>query len=184
VTQTRPAAISPQKPRPKPGRVWGAIFIVAGAALLGLGLFSAKLGFETIAWPRAEATFLDKQVLVSEDASQHNGTREQSIFTRVVYAYEAAGRGYTASGFERGGFGMLTEADSIKLAQRVSVGDKATIAYNPSNPAEAYLKPGVANIAYMIGGVGLFVLLLGVMMRASSRAGRRRKAAGASRVSP
>jgi hypothetical protein len=49
MTQTRPAAISPQKPRPKPGRVWGAIFFVAGAALLGLGLFSAKLGFETIA---------------------------------------------------------------------------------------------------------------------------------------
>jgi hypothetical protein len=178
MTQARPAAITPPKPRPKPGRVWGAIFIAIGAALLGLGLFSAKLGFETVAWPRAEATFLDKKVSVSEDASKHNGTRDQSIFTSVVYAYDAAGHNYTASGFERGGFGMLSEADSIKLAQRVSIGDKATVAYNPANPAEAYLKPGVPNIAYMIGGVGLFLLLLGMMMRAASRSGRTRKASG------
>jgi len=183
MTQAHPTAISPQKPRPKPGRVWGAIFSMAGAALLGLGLFSAKLGFETIAWPRAEATFLDKQVSVSEDTSRHNGTRDESIFTKVLYSYQAAGRSYTASGFERGGFGMLSEADSIKLAQGVSIGDKATVAYNPADPSEAYLKPGVANIAYMLGGLGLFMLLLGLMMRAASRAGRRRKAIGAGRVS-
>jgi hypothetical protein len=184
MTQARPSATTPRKSASKPGRVWGAIFVAVGAALLALGLWSAKLGFETSGWPRAEATFLDKQVSVSEDTSHHTGTREESIFTRVVYVYEAAGRSYTASGFERGGFGMASQADLVKLAQGVSIGDKALVAYNPADPSEAYLKPGVANIAYLFGGLGLFVLLLGLMMRAASRPGRRRKAVGAGRVSP
>ncbi len=178
-TETNPSTAKPkqkrkQKPPSKNALVWGSVFVFIGAVLLLLGGWSAKLGFETTKWPQVAAAVVDTKVSVSEDRN-HDSRHEprDSLVLTIAYVYDFGGREYTASGRERGVLGLENQAQTRKLTASLFPGARVTVAVNPDDPAEAYMAPGVSSLAYMSGGVGLVVLLIGMMFFATYRAARK-----------
>jgi hypothetical protein len=168
------AAKRQQKRPSKNALIWGSLFILIGTTLLLLGGWSAKLGFETTKWPQVVATIVDSKISIIQHAHDSSHQPRDSLYLTVVYAYEVGGQAYTAGGLERGTLGNGNEYQVRKLWGTLIEGQKVTVAVNPDDPTDAYLVPGVSGVAYMLGGVGLTVFLIGLIMFATYRAGRNR----------
>lgn len=166
-----PSAKRAKKPPSKVGLVWGSVFAVIGAILFALGAWSATLGYETTHWPEVEATIVTANASYLETRDNPTRSTSESAFLELAFAYEVGERRYTASGVVRGSPGAPMQSTVRKLATRLHYGDKTRLVYNPANPAEAYLIPGIAGMAYILGGMGLGLLLIGMLTLATYRAG-------------
>jgi Protein of unknown function (DUF3592) len=180
VAQHSPSVAKRQETGPsKNGLIGGLIFTAVGTALFLLGGWSAKLGFETTQWPQVPATIVKWNISVSERSHSHKQdalfqNRRESLYLDTAYVYQVGGREYTAEGLQRGTLGSGKLAPVRKLWGTLNKGSQVKVAINPDDPSEAYLVPGISGLAYLIGGVGLAVNLIGMMMFASYRNGRKR----------
>ena len=72
-----------------------------------------------------------------------SGLREESWNSfHVLYRYHVGDREYVAGGVEPYDFGMQNSAGAARMAERHPVGSSAAVAYDPADPARAFLEPG------------------------------------------
>jgi hypothetical protein len=105
---------------------------VAGAGLLLLGAYYIYRGIVSVGWPSAEG-----QIVYSHTrAGRH-------YETLLWYEYHVDGQRYLASNYRNGG--NLTPFQSVAeaAAKRYAVGHKVTVYFNPRNPTDALLEPGL-----------------------------------------
>jgi hypothetical protein len=89
----------------------------------------------------------------------------------VLYQYRIGDRDYVAGGIEPYDFGMQNSAGAAKMRERHPVGSQATVAYDPANPAVAYLEPGPSSFALVLSGIGAFMFLIGWWVRTKAAQG-------------
>jgi hypothetical protein len=155
---------------------FGRGLMVLGSLILALGLWGTVEGALTLGWRRAEATVttadLLRQVTTSRDAQGR--TREESWNSfHVLYRYTVAGRDYVAGGAEPRDFGMQNSAGAAKMNERHPPGSKASVAYDPRDPATAYLEPGPSSFALALCGIGSVMALAGPWVRRKASRGIR-----------
>ena len=156
------------------GMAFGRNLMVLGAVILGIGAYGTYKGAMTLAWPRAPATITSAELLrQSVPASRRDGgLREESWNSfHVLYRYRIGDREYVAGGVEPYDFGMQNSAGAAKMSERHPVGSTAEIAYDPNEPATAYLEPGPSSFALALTGVGSTMLLIGFWVRRKSAQG-------------
>lgn len=131
--------------------------------LLGVGLKNVGRGAMSSGWPIAEAV-VSKVEMTSQTTRD---TRRQSSTTtyhaNLTFRYAVNGREYTTDQVRWGqtlGSGDPTEA--VVLALSYPEGRRVRVHYNPSQPDEAVVKPGLTGSAFLLPGAALaFLLFLG-----------------------
>ncbi len=91
----------------------------------------------------------------------------------MIYQYRVGDRDYVAGGVEPYDFGMQNSAGAAKMRGRHPIGSQAKVAYDPGNPAAAFLEPGPSSFALALSGIGAFMLLVGWWVRHQGRARHR-----------
>ncbi|MBL6616726.1 MAG: DUF3592 domain-containing protein, partial [Reyranella sp.] len=89
----------------------------------------------------------------------------------VLYQYRVGDRDYVAGGVEPWDYGMQNSAGAEKMRQRHPIGSQARVAYDPANPAVAYLEPGPSSFALVLSGIGSFMFLCGWWVRRKASRG-------------
>ena len=153
---------------------FGRNLMVLAGLILALGVYGTVEGALTLGWPRAEAT-----IITADLARQITTTREPDGRTReeswnsfhVLYRYTVSGREYVAGGVEPYDFGMQNSAGAAKMSERHPPGSTAKAAYDPKNPAEAYLEPGPSSFALALSGIGAVMALSGFWVRRKASQG-------------
>jgi uncharacterized protein DUF3592 len=156
------------------GMAFGRNLMVLGGLILALGLYGAVRGALTLGWPRAGATITTADLLRQTTTSRGPDGREREESWNsfhVLYTYTVAGKAYVAGGVEPWDFGMQNSAGAAKMNERHPPGSKAQVAYDPKNPAEAYLEPGPSSIALTLCGIGTFMALCGFWVRRKASQG-------------
>jgi len=147
------------------------MLLVVGSPLLAVGLYGVAVGLVTLGWPRAPAVILDARVDVRETTStvpgtdKYRGGRTETRATasfHVRYRYRVDGQDYEADGVEPGDLGLQNSAASREQGRAYQLGAQVTVAYDPRNPARAYLLPGPSSSSLMLALVGGALVLAGV----------------------
>lgn len=153
---------------------FGRNLMVLGTVIFALGAYGTVRGAMTLSWPRAAATITSAELLRQSMPSSRrdSGLQEESWNTfHVLYRYQVGARGYVAGGVEPYDFGMQNSAGAARMRERYPVGSPAWIAYDPKDPAVAYLEPGPSSFALALSGIGAFMALVGFWVRRKAAAG-------------
>ncbi len=153
---------------------FGRNLMVLGAAILGIGAYGTVKGAMTLTWPRAPATMTSAELLrqsVQATGSDGRSREEGWNSFHVLYRYRVGDREYVAGGVEPYDFGMQNSAGAVKMKERHPVGSVAQVAYDPNDPATAYLEPGSSSFALMLSGAGLTIVLAGFWVRRKAAQG-------------
>ncbi len=156
------------------GMAFGRNLMVLGLLIFALGGYGVVMGALTLKWPRTTAAITSAELLRQTSISR--GLDGRSIEDgwnsfHVLYQYRVGDRDYVAGGVEPYDFGMQNSAGAAKMRERHPIGSEAKIAYDPGNPAVAYLEPGPSSFALALSGMGAFVLLAGWWVRTKAGQG-------------
>ena len=128
----------------------------------------------TLAWPRTTGTITRADLLrQSVRATGPDGrSRDESWNSfHVLYTYRVGDHEYVAGGVEPQDFGMQNSAGAARMRERHPVGSTAQVAYDPNDPALAYLEPGPSSFALVLSGVGSLMALVGFWVRRKASQG-------------
>jgi len=156
------------------GMAFGRNLMVLAALILAIGIYSVARGAMTLKWPRADATITSAELL--RQSSTSRGADGRTIEDgwnsfHVIYQYRVGDRDYVAGGVEPHDFGMQNSAGAAKMRERHPIGSQAKVAYDPGNPAVAFLEPGPSSFALALSGIGAFILLVGWWVRTKAAQG-------------
>ena len=153
---------------------FGRNLMVLGSLILALGAYGTVRGALTLRWPRAEATITSADLLRQITTRRGmDGRSYQDGWNsfHVIYLYTVEGREYVAGGVEPWDFGMQNSAGAEKMRERHPVGSTAKVAYDPKDPAVAYIEPGPSSFAMVLCGIGGFMALTGLWVRRKAAQG-------------
>ena len=139
-----------------------------GAVVLGVGAYGAYKGAMTLTWPRAPATITSADLLRQTMQATGGSGQESWNSFHVLYRYRVVDSELVAGGVEPYDFGMQNSAGAARMKARHPVGSISEIAYDPANPAIAYLEPGPSSFALMLSGIGSIIVLGGFWIRRRS----------------
>lgn len=165
---------SKKRPGNRGGMAFGRNLMVLGTVILGVGAYGTFKGAMTLSWPHATATITNADLLrQSVPATRRDGSSGEESWNsfHVLYRYRVGDREYVAGGVEPYDFGMQNSAGAAKMEQRHPVGSAAEVAYDPNNPATAYLEPGPSSFALALAGIGSTMVLIGFWVRRKASQG-------------
>lgn len=158
----------------KGGMAFGRNLMVLGAVILGIGGYATFMGAMTLRWPRVAATITNAELLrQSTPTTRRSGGAQEDSWNsfHVLYRYSVADREYVAGGVEPYDLGMQNSAGAAKMRERYPVRAIVKVAYDPKDPAVAYLEPGPSSFALALAGIGSFMALVGFWVRRKAAAG-------------
>ena len=152
---------------------FGRNLIVLAAIAFLPGVWGAASGALTLRWPRAEAKIVDASLRLQTTPSSDERDRRlnESTSFHVHYTYKAGGRDYRGGRVEPYDFGMQNSAGAKRMNGRHPAGSTAQVAYDPENPAIAYLEPGPSAFSLALVGIGLVIGGSGFWIRSLARRG-------------
>jgi hypothetical protein len=87
----------------------------------------------------------------------------------VAYKYEVDQREYRSSNVSfGGGFSSSSSGWANKLVNRYPVGKEIDVHYDPEEPGNSVLEPGTNWTSYIVYGIGLLFLAIGVLVAGTS----------------
>ncbi len=160
-----------KKSQGKPDYRMAWFLAVLGAIAFGFGAWGAYNGWLTLKWPRAEAEIVDTKLTQHERETRDVQRPDRWATFDVHYLYRIGGKTYLGGGIEPYAFNMQNSAGARKMADTFPVGAKAPVAYNPQDPAEAYLMPGPSSFSLLLLAIGGVFFLVALLARRMIRVG-------------
>jgi len=149
---------------------FGRNLMVLGSIIFAVGFYGVVRGALTLTWPRAPATIASAETL-QQDAGAGGSREERWNSFHVLYRYRVGDVEYVAGGVEPYDYGMQNSAGAQRMRDRHQSGSISDVAYDPNDPAIAYLEPGPSSAALAIAGIGAFIALSGLWVRRKAAAG-------------
>jgi hypothetical protein len=136
------------------------LLLLIALPLLGFGGRNLWKALASFRWPVTEGKIRTSEVreFVSGAASDRNRTRNYA--PSIVYDYRVNGQSYSGEIIYRGqaaGSADASEAEVLHL--RYPNGMVVKVHYNPANPADALLEPGIDSDVFWFPGLGMMFLL-------------------------
>jgi hypothetical protein len=162
-------------PRERHGvRNFGRLLLIIAATPFVLGLYGCVMGALALKWPRTEAKILGSDLRIhltqtrGPDGTSQTDTRAT---VDVAFSYTVNGRDYVSGEIEPYIWGLQNSALSRKHKERYPRDAVVSAAYNPENPAEAYLEPRPSATSMMFLGVGLVIGFFGLYLHWAAKRG-------------
>lgn len=139
----------------------GLIFLCAGLGIAGNGLYEITQATASQDWPTTEATVTHS--VIDENYDSDNGG--YSYRANVSYQYAVNDIRYTSRRIKFGEVGTGDPSNARYFTDRFPVNQQVRVYYDPSNPGNAVLMPGVHTSTWfkpifgaIFAAVGIFVL--------------------------
>jgi hypothetical protein len=141
--------------------------LLVGGALLVLGILFSDIprGIASQGWPTIEGNIILSKV---EDKmfKEYEGDYYMDTVAYIRYQYSVNGIPYSSSAVDS----TNTPFYSVPTGRRYPVGKDVVVHYNPTNPSEAVLEPGLVlntrafeGISFCITGPGIFIVALSLL---------------------
>lgn len=136
------------------------VFVITGAVILFFGARQMQQATASQSWPAVAGV-----VTVSE-LGKHLGNEENdstSYSADISYDYVVDDTSYINSAIQ---FGQVSSSDpsvARTVLKRYEVGQAVQVYYNPANPAQAVLEPGLRGATWFLPIFGASFLIVGLV---------------------
>jgi len=138
------------------------LFFLLGIAMVCIGGWLVVQSLRTYGWP-----VVDGIIRTAEMKSRSSGEGGTTWSPKITYDYNAAGLEFTG---ETIAFGMMSGSSSFDDSRIYPVGKKVLVHYNPSDPAQAVLEPGIHGGTWCFLALGTaFILVAGLVLKSYHR---------------
>ncbi len=138
-----------EKPLTKSGMLIIILASLAGLLLTYYSTNNAIDAYATKSWPTAEGTIIISEV-----------TRSSRYVPHIVYTYAVDTMDYSSEKIDLAVNAQYKwQKDAQVEADKYPVNKKVTVYYNPNNPGEAILNPGIKGVHAFMFFIGLVIFL-------------------------
>jgi hypothetical protein len=156
-------------------KIAGPMFTLMGIGLFSVGILNIVKGSASNDWPTTRGEVLTSEVqsrLETSDSSSGSGSRRRRKTTTTTVYWAEMKYSYVVEGvsFEgaRVDYGMESRSSKRTRADEIvalyPVGEEVLVYYDPSDPSEAVLEPGVGADAFLFPLIGVLFTLIGLVM--------------------
>ena len=141
-----------------------AIILIFGVLVIMIGLLLSDLPkmLESLGWPTTGGTILSHK-LSRVKFKEFNGDFYTITVVYIRYGYAVNGISRESSALNSLSINSIViPSYPPSYANRYPVGKNVLVYYNPKNPAEAVLEPGLVDISKAFGGYSSLFLVVGV----------------------
>jgi hypothetical protein len=156
-------------------KIAGPMFTLMGIGVLVTGVLDVVKGSESTSWPTARGEMITSEVqsrMKTTKSSRGTGSRRKTttsttrvFWSELKYSYSVEGASFEG---ERVDFGMESSSSNRSGADervaRYPVGEEVLVYYDPIDPSEAVLEPGVAGSTIAFPLIGAVLALIGLVM--------------------
>jgi Protein of unknown function (DUF3592) len=146
--------------------VIGIIMIIVGFYFVAYQIPAVTSGLQSQSWKATTATVLSSRWLTHHaTGDEYNQTYEGKGYMHtpeIAYSYTVKGRKFSANRYQFGDTGRRYVNDIRGIVARYPVGRTVRVTYNPSDPSQSVLEPGVNGMSWFMLAVGLGMIALGV----------------------
>ncbi len=130
-----------------------AIFLLVGGGLSWWGWNILQDARASASWPTVDGRVTRSEVTESTDADGGD-----SYSPEVTYEYQVNNRSYENSTIKFGENSYSSRRRAEEIAATYPVGQRVNVSYDPNEPGQSVLEPGVTGGSYIVLGIGaLFV---------------------------
>jgi len=133
-------------------------FVLVGGILLILGINLIRKGIQSKTRPKVEGTIRRSEVDVHYSVDEDGPSRDFSA--DIYYEYSVEGKDYGGATIKTGYSEVKGKGNSQRAVDEYPEGSTVDVYYDPENPQDAVLEPGIPlkTIVFMILGP-LFILI-------------------------
>jgi hypothetical protein len=129
-----------------------SLFTLGGLIMAVWGLIIIARGKKTLRWPSVDGV-IEQSLLASE---------ENDILPKIVFSYKVADQGYRRDMALPSG-GGVTPDFAESYVKKYPQGTRVSVHYNPHQPDQATLEPGLARDDWLVFALGAAATLLGAL---------------------
>lgn len=128
---------------------------IAGLIVLALGLRTFRRAQGSATWPAVEGTVT---------VSQLDSTQDGALRPNIQYAYVVNGQTFTGDRLKAGRKNLAAMGNAAQAAtERYPKDSRVRVFFDPADPSQSALEPGVDPTAYVVPGIGLLLLVTAVI---------------------
>jgi Protein of unknown function (DUF3592) len=147
--------------------------LLIGIAIVVMGLYFAvnqipaiTTGLQSQSWSVTTATVFSSRWLThhatGDEYNQEYEGKGYMHTPEITYSYTVQGRKFTSGRYQFGDTGRRYVNDIKNIVARYPVGRIVRVTYNPNNPSQSVLEPGVNGMSWFMLAVGLATIALGM----------------------
>ena len=135
------------------------LFMVAGGVMSFFGVRQLMRAQASTTWPTVTGV-----VTISELGKQMGNERDESTTysADISYDYVANDRSYVNGAVSFDGVRSSDPSTARRLLKRYPVGKQVTVYYNPADPQEAVLEPGLTGGSWFLPSFGALFVGVGI----------------------
>lgn len=149
------------------GLFGGLFFLIFGLIILIFAIQTSIVSIESEDWPTAEGIITSSMIDSYEERDTSTGdddfppTYTTYYEPKITYSYSVNGAEYSSDKISFSRTRFVIQSDAQEVIEKYSTGTNVTVYYNPDNPSEAVLEPGIQNSGGMIcGTIGAVVFII------------------------
>lgn len=140
-----------------------SLFFALAVVPLALGGWGVYRGWRTTSWPTTDAKILGSDLgrVLTERRQDDRTITDVRHTVAIRYSYMVGGREYLGEGIQPYSYGMQNSAAARDQFERYRPGMTVKVAYDPDDPADAYLEPGPSSVSKLFLGIGVIFMAVG-----------------------
>jgi hypothetical protein len=138
------------------------IFFVIGIFIMRAAIRNRRKAEESTSWPSVQGT-ITKAWVETQEHEDDEGSVTITHFPKWEYEFNVSGMTYTSQNVSFGGTGGSSrELAAQERLKQYPINSQVQVFFNPSNPEEAVLEPGIQGTMTLIilGGGLAFIMLV------------------------
>ncbi len=132
-----------------------ALFMAIGAALTIWGVFIVQNARASANWPGTPGQITESAIDVTTDAES-----DPSYSPQVAYTYQVNGTFYEGYRIKFGENTYSSEREALEILGMYPVGQTVMVYYDPADPDNTVLEPGVSGGSYIVLSVGVIFVVV------------------------
>jgi Protein of unknown function (DUF3592) len=142
------------------------LMLISGLYFIVQQIPDVITGLQTQSWTLTTATVLESRWLTHHDTGDEYNTdyvgKGYTHTPEITYSYIVNGRTFTSRRYQAGNTARPSVDEIKSTVARYPVGRVVRVSYNPSNPAQSVLAPGVNGSSWFMLMIGLGMLASGI----------------------
>jgi hypothetical protein len=145
------------------GRIFPLPFLLIGAVTLYFGCANLLQAQASMSWPITQGT-IEQSIVKAGSSSVRTGSLRTTFRAKVDYRFTVGAVSFLGHRVTFGDFGSSDRSHPDDIAAKYPPGSSVVIHYDPDDPEESVIDPGIKLHTWFEPGAGLIFLLSGLLM--------------------
>ena len=144
------------------GCIGAVILLIVGLGIIAGVYYFYRTAAASQSWPTTSGT-VTLSSYYRNDSRDSDGHTSITYGAKIHYKYQVDGTDYHGDRVSSLDYSSSNTKHVHSIMDRYPMGKEVTVHYNPDNPSDALLEPGVHWVFYLLFAVGGFLALMGLI---------------------